>query len=70
MAQNYIGLITKYSTEGFDKAYVAESRSSLLDGNNSFMKWQGAKTIRVGKFQSSGLTKEMLVYLTTLTHVR
>lgn len=55
MAQNYIGLITKYSTEGFDKAYVAESRSSLLDGNNSFLKWQGAKTVRVGKFQSSGL---------------
>lgn len=56
MAQNYIGLITKYSTDGFDKAYAAESCSSLLDGNNKLnMKWQGAKTVRVARFQASGL---------------
>lgn len=55
MANNYISLITKYSTKAFDKVYKQESRSALLDAPSANVQWTGAKTVKIGKFQSGGL---------------
>jgi len=53
---NKIDLIVKYSTEAFDEVYKAESRSSLLDGNKKLMQFTGAKTVKIAKFTSDGLS--------------
>ena len=55
MANNYISLITKYSTKAFDKVYKQESRSALLDAPSANVQWTGAKTVKIGKFMSGGL---------------
>ena len=53
---NAIALITKYSTKAWDKVYKAESRSSLLDGENDLVKFTGVKTVKVFKGAVSGLS--------------
>lgn len=52
---NKIGLITKWSTEMFDEAYVAGARSSVLDANKGLLSFTGAKTVRFPKWQGDGL---------------
>lgn len=55
---NQIELITKYSPEAWDFVYKQESVISLLDADNKSMqvKWEGAKTVKIGKWQNGGLT--------------
>lgn len=53
---NRIDLIVKYSTEAFDEVYKADARSSLLDGNKKLMQFTGAKTVKIAKFTSDGLS--------------
>jgi len=53
---NKIDLIVKYSTEAFDEVYKADARSSLLDGNKKLMQFTGAKTVKIAKFTSDGLS--------------
>lgn len=55
MAYNAISLITKYSTEAWDKVYKAESRSAILDANKDLIKFVGAKTVKIAKYASTGL---------------
>jgi hypothetical protein len=55
MSYNAIALITKYSTEAWDKVYKAESRSAILDGNKDLIKFVGAKTVKIAKYSSTGL---------------
>lgn len=56
MASSNIALITKYSTEAFDKVYAAESCSSVLDKNgNGRVQWTGAKTVKIAKLAFGGL---------------
>lgn len=52
---NKIGLITKWSVEMFDEAYVAGSRSSVLDANKGLLQFTGAKTVRFPKWNGEGL---------------
>lgn len=52
---NAISLITKYSTEAWDKVYAAESRSAILDGNKDLIKFVGAKTVKIAKYTGAGL---------------
>lgn len=53
---NAIALITKYSTQAWDKVYKAESRSSILDGEKDLMKFTGVKTVKIAKPAVSGLS--------------
>jgi hypothetical protein len=53
---NAISLITKYSTQAWDKVYKAESRSSILDGEKDLMKFTGVKTVKIAKPAVSGLS--------------
>lgn len=53
---NKIDLIVKYSTEAFDEVYKADARSALLDGNKKLMQFTGAKTVKIAKFTSDGLS--------------
>lgn len=54
---NKIDLITKYSSEAWDKVYVQESRASLLDGNKKLIKtFEGSRTVKIAKFSASGLS--------------
>ena len=55
MAYNSIELITKYSTKAWDKVYKAEAISSLLDAPDAQVQFTGAKTVKIAKFQASGL---------------
>ena len=55
MANNNIELITKYSTEAWDEVYKAEAISSLFDAPAAQVKWTGAKTVKIAKFQATGL---------------
>lgn len=55
MGMNNIELITKYSTEAWDTVYKQESVMSLLDANPKLVKFEGAKTVKIGKFQAGGL---------------
>lgn len=50
-----IALITKYSTDAFDKVYKADATSSILSKNNSMIQFTGAKTVKVAKLQFGGL---------------
>ncbi len=52
---NRIGLITKWSVEMFDEAYVANARSSVLDANKGLLTFVGAKTVKFPKWNGSGL---------------
>lgn len=51
-----IALITKYSTQGYDKVYKANATSSVLSKDNSMIQFTGAKTVKVAKLQFGGLT--------------
>lgn len=53
---NNFELITKYSSKAWDKVYRAESRSSLLDVPNDLLKFTGAKTVKIARIQTSGLS--------------
>jgi len=53
---NAIELITKYSTQAWDKVYKREAISSVLDGDKDLMKFTGVKTVKIAKFMSSGLS--------------
>ena len=55
MAGNAIALIQKYATKAWDEVYVAESRSSILDGEKDFLKFTGTKTVKVAKYMGAGL---------------
>lgn len=55
MAQNNINLITKYSAEAWDKVYKQESVTSLLRPAIP-VRWVGAKTVKVPKLQTGGLS--------------
>lgn len=51
-----IALITKYSTEGFDKVYKHDAISSVLSKSSEFLKFTGAKTVKVAKIAMGGLS--------------
>lgn len=53
---NAIALITKYSTEGFDKVYKKESIASVLAKDSSLVRFTGAKTVKVAKVAMGGLS--------------
>lgn len=53
---NAIALITKYSTEGFDKVYKAEAVSSVLSRDSALVRFTGAKTVKVAKISLGGLS--------------
>ena len=53
---NAISLITKYSSKAWDKVYKAESISSLLDVQNDLLKFTGAKTVKIARINTSGLS--------------
>lgn len=52
---NNIELITNYSPKYWDLVYKQEAVTSLLDANPQMVKFTGAKTVKIGKFQSGGL---------------
>jgi hypothetical protein len=56
MAANNIALIEKYSTKAWDTVYKQESMSAMLDASNSLMvQFEGAKTVKIAKWQNGGL---------------
>lgn len=56
MPSNNIALIEKYSPEKWDTVYKQESVVSLLDASNSaLVRFEGTKTVKIGKFQNGGL---------------
>lgn len=55
MATNQIALITKFSTEAWDKVYMQEAVTSVLDANKDLVKFTGAKTVKIGKWMNGGL---------------
>lgn len=52
---NNIELITKFSPKAWDTVYKQESMSSMLDADSRLVQFTGAKTVKIGKFQSGGL---------------
>jgi len=56
MAANNIALIEKYSTKAWDTVYKQESMSAMLDASNSlYVQFEGAKTVKIAKWQNGGL---------------
>lgn len=55
MAHNNIELITNYSPKYWDLVYKQEAVTSVLDANPQYVKFTGAKTVKIGKFQNGGL---------------
>ncbi len=53
---NYIETITKYSPDILDKVYKREAISSLFDARPGFMKFTGAKTVKIAKMQFTGMS--------------
>lgn len=53
---NSIALITKYSTEGFDKVYKKEACSSRLDAAPGMFQFTGTKSVKIMKFAEGGLS--------------
>lgn len=53
---NAIELITKWSSKAWDKVYKREAISSVLDGDKDLLKFTGAKTVKIARFASSGLS--------------
>jgi hypothetical protein len=51
-----IALITKYSTEGFDKVYKQDAISSVLAKDSAFVKFTGAKTVKIANLSFGGLS--------------
>ena len=52
---NNIELITKFSHKAWDTVYRQESVISLLDTNKELVKFTGAKTVKIAKWQNGGL---------------
>lgn len=52
---NNIELITKFSPKAWDTVYRQESVISLLDTNKELVKFTGAKTVKIAKWQNGGL---------------
>ncbi len=52
---NHFELITKYSPMAWDEVYKQESVTSLLDTNKELVKFTGAKTVKIAKFQAGAL---------------
>lgn len=55
MAHNNIELITKYSPKYWDLVYKQDAVTSVLDSNQKLVKFEGAKTVKIGKWQNGGL---------------
>lgn len=53
---NSIALITKYSTEGFDKVYKADALSSRIDAQPGMFQFTGTKTVKIAKMTEGGLS--------------
>ena len=53
---NAIELITKYSDKAWDKVYKARSITSILEGENTQLKFVGARTVKIAKVETSGLS--------------
>ncbi len=53
---NAIELITKYSTKAWDKVYRARACSSVLEGEDTMLKFVGVKTVKIAKVETSGLS--------------
>lgn len=53
---NAIELITKYSDKAWDKVYKNRSMTSLLEGENTQLKFVGVKTVKIAKVETSGLS--------------
>ena len=52
---NHFELITKYSPMAWDEVYKQESVTSMLDTNKELVKFTGAKTVKIAKFQAGAL---------------
>lgn len=55
MANSNIELITSYSNKYWDLVYKQEAVTSVLDANPRMVKFEGAKTVKIAKFQNGGL---------------
>lgn len=53
---NSLALIQKYSVDYFDKVYKQEAVTSVLDSNPTLVKFEGAKTVKIAKLQTGGLS--------------
>lgn len=53
---NAIELITKYSTKAWDKVYRSKACSSVLEGEDQMLKFVGARTVKIAKVETSGLS--------------
>ena len=53
---NAIQLITKYSDKAWDKVYKSRSITSILEGENTQLKFVGARTVKIAKVETSGLS--------------
>lgn len=53
---NYIELITKYSSQAWDKVYKKEAISSMFDAQPGLFQFTGAKTVKIASWQVGGLS--------------
>ena len=53
---NYIELITKYSSQAWDKVYKREAISSMFDAQPGLFQFTGAKTVKIASWQVGGLS--------------
>lgn len=53
---NYIELITKYSSQAWDKVYKREAISSMFDAQAGLFQFTGAKTVKIATWQVGGLS--------------
>ena len=53
---NYIELITKYSSQAWDKVYKKEAISSMFDAQPGLFQFTGAKTVKIATWQAGGLS--------------
>lgn len=53
---NNIELITKYSSQAWDKVYKRESISSMFDAAPGLFQFTGAKTVKIATWQVGGLS--------------
>ena len=53
---NYIELITKYSSQAWDKVYKREAISSMFDAQPGLFQFTGAKTVKIASWQAGGLS--------------
>lgn len=53
---NNIELITKYSSQAWDKVYKREAISSVFDAQPGLFQFTGAKTVKIAQWQSGGLS--------------